>query len=317
MIVAVTGATGFIGRYVINQFLKKGHNVRALSRKTGLSDENNLHWITGDLHASVKLLDEFVKGADVVCHCAGELKNESQYVHTNYEGTINLVTAAVNSRVKRFIHLSSVGVYGYRTSGNIKETEEMCAVNAYEESKIMADNWLQQQKFKQMDLVILRPSIVFGADMPNESLRQWIQSIRSGRFVFVGKSGASANYIHVQTVADAIYSLSDTILPQQKNIYNLSDWMSVEDFVSVICRAADVKYPKIRLPLWFVKLLANCFDRLSLLTKRNYLLTMSRVDALTSVVHYDSTKIHQEIDFVAHKPLHESLYEVTQQWMES
>ena len=315
MIVAVTGGRGLIGRNVIEKFLSQGFIVRALSRSLITSDNAKLKWFIGSLDSSEKVLDDLVRGANIVCHCAGEIKDESQFIKTNYQGTINIASAAVRLKVKRFIHISSVGVYGNNLSGHIDETQALHAMNAYEKSKIMADEWLINLKSKDMDIIILRPSVVFDIDMLNQSLKNWIKAIYFGRFFFVGRKNSRVNYVHVKVVEDAISSIAVSTLPKKINVYNLSDSITVKSFVSNVCIATNAKYPKVRLPLFFIIPIAICLDFLAAISNRKFALTVSRVKALSSNVNYDSSKIKKDLNFIAKEPVNISLQKVSLYWV--
>ena len=129
MIVVVTGGRGLIGRNVIKNFLSQGYEVRSLTRSSISSNQANLKWYCGNLNGPKKVLNDLVMEADIVCHCAGEIKEESLFLKTNYQGTINIVEASLRSKVKKFIHISSVGVYGKNLQGNINETHELKPMN--------------------------------------------------------------------------------------------------------------------------------------------------------------------------------------------
>ena len=297
MIVAITGGRGLIGRNVIKDFLSKGFEVRSLTRSPISSNHPNLKWFVGDLHDSIKVLNDLVIDADIVCHCAGEIKDESLFIKTNYEGTINLVEASIKSKVKKFIHISSVGVYGKNLQGAIIESDELNPMNAYEKSKILADQWLIDLNSKDIEVTILRPSVVFDVDMKNKSLKHWIESIYSGHFFFIGGKNSRVNYVHVEDVKDAINAIVFQPISKNINIYNLSYSISVEKFVKNICTENNIKYPKLRVPAFLIMGLALFMDFLSTFLNVKLPLSVSRVKALNSNVIYDSSKIANELNF--------------------
>ena len=85
-LVAVTGATGFIGSILLRSLIEKGWKVRALTRRYQSGDEAT-QWIKGDLD-NLAALQALVKGASAVVHCAGQVRGDSleSFVHTNVEG---------------------------------------------------------------------------------------------------------------------------------------------------------------------------------------------------------------------------------------
>src|SRR5687767_955786 len=132
MKISVTGATGFIGRHLVNTLIKAGHSVRALSRvppNGETSFHRSVEWIQGDLH-SPTTLKQLLQGVQAVAHCAGEYQNEEKFFYTNVQGTQNLYQMAISEKVHRFVHLSSVGVYGQIRKGEVEEDHPYRAMNA-------------------------------------------------------------------------------------------------------------------------------------------------------------------------------------------
>lgn len=151
--VALTGATGFVGRHVLDHLLAKGHRVRVLVR-----DESKLKKVgsgvtpvTGDLFQP-KSLAELVKGADAVVHLVGIIMEKPgqgqtfERVHT--EGTKNLLTAAKAAKVKRWVQMSALG-------------SRPDAPARYHASKWQAE---QAVRSSGIPYTIFRPSIIHGPD---------------------------------------------------------------------------------------------------------------------------------------------------------
>ena len=95
---AITGATGFIGRHIAVNLLARGFSLRALTRLASRQSMKNLHWVEGDLQQPESLA-ELVSGADCVVHCAGQVRghNEAVFTHCNVGGSLNLLQAAKES----------------------------------------------------------------------------------------------------------------------------------------------------------------------------------------------------------------------------
>jgi nucleoside-diphosphate-sugar epimerase len=141
-------------------------------------------------------------------------------------------------------------------------------------------------------VAVLRPTIVFGAGMPNRSIAQMIAVIQRGLFFFVGRRGASANYVHVANVVDALV-LCGTSPSASGRTYNLSDWTTVEDFARVIADALGRPRPRLRLPERPVRLMVGACGRITTLP-----LTQTRIDALVTRARYASERIQQELGYV-------------------
>jgi nucleoside-diphosphate-sugar epimerase len=303
VIVAITGATGFIGQRLVNHCLRRGDRVRVLTRRhaTSLPWNGAVEIHSGDLTDVSTPLADFVAGADVLYHCAGEIRNPDRMERLHIHGTARLIDAA-KGRIGRWVQLSSVGVYGPRMDGTIDESTPLRPEGPYEITKLRSDQLVQQAAAGgAFDAVILRPSIVFGPDMTNRSLFQWINLIARRRFFFVGSPGASANYVPVESVVDAL-ALCGTDPRAVGRTFNLSDWCSVEAFVGAISSALDIPPPKLRVPAAPLRLLAKLLAWVPGMP-----LTESRVRALCTRARYPVDRIERELDFTPPVNMEEAL----------
>jgi len=158
---------------------------------------------------------------------------------------------------------------------------------------------------------ILRPSTVFGCDMPNRSLFEMITMIAHRVFFFIGRPGASANYVHVDNVVWALMLCAQR--PKAaKQVYNLSDYRTVEDFVSAVSRFLGVKAPRMRLPERPVRIAAKLPGRV-----HSFPLKESRVDALTTRVTYPTDRIEGELGYAHRVSMEDGLHELVDAWKRS
>lgn len=292
MIVAITGGTGFIGKRLIARHLERGDSVRYLTRKSPRQPIVGASHLVGDLSAPVDMLMPFVQGVDVLYHCAAEISNTELMHATNVLGTQNLLAAATGE-VKRWVQLSSTGVYGSKPVADVNEDTPVNPANAYEISKAAADEHVYAAMSNHpLQGVILRPSNVYGVGMPNQSLFQLINMIQRGLFFFVGEKEAIANYIHVENVVDALVLCGTATLPINARTYIVSDFCSLAEFVGIIASASGVACPKKRLPESLVRLIAGLADYFP-----RFPLRSSRVDALTNSHHYQTTRIESELAY--------------------
>ena len=121
----VTGATGFIGGNLVRMLLADGYNVRTLARPH--SDQQNLTGLpveiaTGDLDDRRQLAEQ-IEGCDVVFHVAAHyslwVRDAAAIYRANVTGTENLLAAARQARIKRFVHTSSVAALGVPAPGTL------------------------------------------------------------------------------------------------------------------------------------------------------------------------------------------------------
>lgn len=292
MKIIITGATGFIGKLLVKKHIDLGDEVHILSRreKENFEFHDKVQYHFGDL-SDVKSLTDFVVNADVLYHCAAEIRHESKMRAINVEGTKNLIQVA-SKNVKHWVQLSSVGVYGPIFYGNIDENQPYNPINEYEKTKLESDLLvLQAVQNNAFTCTFIRPSNVFGADMRNASLFQLIKTIDKGFYFFVGPKGASANYVPVENVIEALYLAA--VNPKAKNqIYNISSWTTIEDFIGTIAKELGKSEPQLRVPIYPIKVIA----RITSFIPKNPL-TVARINALSNKTKYITDKIEKELGY--------------------
>ena len=305
--VFVTGATGFIGQYLVRRLLGEGNNVCILTRdldKVPPEWKGRVSILKGDLSdKELSLPDE----TEVVFHCAGEIKDEMKMFSVHVTGTRNLCAAA-RHRIRHWVQLSSVGAYGPHSSGVVTEETPLRPVGVYETTKMRSDQLvLDAAREGAFTLSILRPSNIFGPTMKNRSLFQMIAMIGKGFFFFIGRTGASANYIHVDNVVEGLIRCGT--MPMAKGqIYNLSDYRTIEEFTMIIANELNKPVPRVRLPERPVRLIARQCSRLS-----GFPLTEKRIDALTNRSRYSIKKIQDELGYIHQVSMEDGLRQMVMQ----
>ena len=295
MEVAITGGTGFIGRALVLRHLAAGDTVRVLSRRSsnqnGFPDVVKLY--SGDLLSadnSASLL-HFVEGTDTIYHCAGEITHASRMRLLHVDGTRKLVEAA-NGNINHWVQLSSVGAYGSHRRGVVTEETPLQPTGVYETSKAESDQLVQKAaEHGAFSCTVLRPSIVFGPGMRNRSLRQMTGMIDRGFFFFIGPKGASANYIFLDNVIEALVRCG-RMAAAKGRVYNLSDQRTIEEFVALIADVLSKSPPNLRIPEGLARFAARTLGKLP-----GFPLTESRVDALTTRVVYPATRMERELGY--------------------
>lgn len=311
MLIAITGATGFIGRKLIMKHIAQGDRVRVFSRRplgeSGLPE--HVEWHCGDLSRDEYDLRLFTDQVDVLYHCAGEIRDEASMETLHVEGTRKLIAAATG-RIGRWVQLSSVGVYGQPRCGVVTEQSPLRPAGVYEATKKYSDDLVSTAGTSgAFEWVILRPSIVFGEGMPNQSLFQMISAIDRGLFFFIGKPGASANYIHVDNVVHALTLCA--LLPRATGrVFNLSDYAVLESFVNMIAGALGRNRPRARLPERVTRLISRVGATLT----RRFPLTGSRIDAMTTRVTYPIDAIQEVLGYRHSITMQSGVGRLVQDW---
>jgi NAD dependent epimerase/dehydratase len=191
MNVLVTGAGGFIGSHVTELLLREGHRVQALARYNGRGDIGHLRALPTELldRLDIRLGDvtdpflmrDVVDDCDIVLHLAALIGipysyvAPASYVATNVSGTLNVLEACRQAKVKRVIVTSTSEVYGTALYTPIDEKHPLQGQSPYSASKIAADK-IAESYFRSFDVpvVTLRPFNTFG---PRQSARAVIPTI--------------------------------------------------------------------------------------------------------------------------------------------
>jgi nucleoside-diphosphate-sugar epimerase len=286
MIVSITGGRGFIGKHLVDRYIKEGAKVRVLSRYRTLM-QKGVESFTGDLSRPGIDFSGFVDGADILFHCAGEINDESLMRQVHEGGTKQLVKYSIG-KIGRWVQLSSVGAYKVSLSDVISENSPEIPAGTYEQTKTEADLIV---KNSGIPFVILRPSSVFGENMSNQSLFQLVDMVRKGYFFYIGKKDYLVNYVHVGDVIEALVKCGEND-KAIGNTYNLSQTTSVENMVNGFLIGLGIERRFICLPKYLIRNLVNVLELLP-----GFPLTLSRIDALTGSCRYDSSKIYDELGF--------------------
>lgn len=303
MKVLLLGASGFIGARLSGLLLGAGHEVRALSRKKRSGefyDSPRMEWLQLDLLDHNCDLDSAVAGCSLIFNCAGELRDETRMEALHVDATARLLAACkrqakVSGRAMHWVQLSSVGAYGSSVPANAERTvtEEsvLAPRGAYEVTKTRADELvIKCAEPSVLTFSILRPSNVFGAGMPNDSLRQWGRIIRRRCFFYVGAPGAVSTYVHVDDVADALMRCGFEPAARGE-VFNFSNDCAQEELVGAVARYFGVGRPILRLPETVARAIAQGGSWL-----KGFPLTQARIDSLVGRTHYECKKIETLLD---------------------
>ena len=247
MTILVTGASGFIGSYIVQEGLDKGFDVWAGMRGTssrGYLQDQRIRFAQLNL-SDPKLLRQQLrqykdqmggKGWDYVVHAAGATKclKEEDFYRTNTDGTRNLIDAlrAEEMIPKRFVFVSSLSIFGAIRENAVHKpstdnpwiyspillTDTPQPNTAYGRSKLKAEEYLQQQK--DFPFTILRPTGVYG---PREKdYFMMAKSIKQHIDFAVGFRPQEITFVYMMDVVQAIYKCMDAPAAEGK-AYFLSD----------------------------------------------------------------------------------------------
>lgn len=214
MNVLVTGGTGFVGSHLIEQLRTEGMNVRALVRPGSNAD---LVRSLGALVVSGDLGDEdslraACRDCDVVYHAAARVEivgSQRDFDRITVGGTESLLRAARAEGVKRFVYISSCGVYHPRILASGQEIDETTPSPepprwfVYGRAKYRAEGLLRQFEAENMDWVIVRLGYLYGPR--NQTMRRYLESLfRMKVRVFIGDGSNEMAMLYVEDAARAV-----------------------------------------------------------------------------------------------------------------
>ena len=218
--VLVTGAGGFIGSHLVEDQLARGRSVVAtdidLSQLSHLASADRLRMAEVDLQNSGKM-STLLAGVDCVFHLAAAhldvLKGPEHFYDVNVNATARLAEMAHELGAQRFIHCSSVSVYGPLSAWPVNE-ESPCAPDiAYEQSKLEGERAIRKvAAHTGLATVIIRPAWVYGPRCPRTE--KLIRSIRRRRFFFVGRGQNQRHPVYVADLIEAFNRAVDSELEQ-------------------------------------------------------------------------------------------------------
>ena len=214
MKILITGASGFIGSFIVEEALKRGFEtwaaVRKSSSKEWLQDER-IHFIELNLSSQQQLVEQ-LRGQDFdyVVHAAGVTKclNRQDFMRINCEGTKNLCEAIleVGMPLKRFVYLSSLSIFGaikeQQPYEEIRETDIPQPNTEYGRSKLEAERYLNTLA-SRIPYIILRPTGVYG---PREKdYFVMAKSIKQHSDFAVGYKRQDITFVYVEDVVQAVF----------------------------------------------------------------------------------------------------------------
>jgi nucleoside-diphosphate-sugar epimerase len=251
----VTGAGGFIGSHLIRYLATRGWVVRAIDVHPPAGPLNgNIEYRVCDIRDEPGL-SQAIEGVDYVFNLASVHLDVhaslEQFRSVNVQALERVVELSANARVRRLVQVSSVGVYGHVAAPPAKEDAPLHPENDYERTKAAGEEIASRAADRSgLDLVIVRPSWVYGAGCPRTA--KLLRALRKGRFFYFGKGNNLRHPLYIDDFLQGV-ELAALARPQVAGrTFNLAGprWMTVEEMVSQFARAIDVPPPKLHAPRW-------------------------------------------------------------------
>ena len=263
MKILITGASGFIGSFIVEEALRRGFEtwaaVRKSSSRTFLQDER-IHFIELDFSSETQMTEQLTGlQFDYIVHAAGVTKclDKADFHRINTEGTQHLVHVlkALQMRVERFVYISSLSIMGaireQQPYTEICESDKAQPNTAYGRSKLEAEQWLAT--LEDLPYVILRPTGVYG---PRErDYFMMAKSIKAHTDFAVGYKQQDITFVYVTDVVQAVFLALEKGVTGRKYFLTDGEVYQSSTFSDLIRKElGNPWWIRITAPLWVLKL---------------------------------------------------------------
>lgn len=312
MKVTVTGATGFLGSYMVRLLVEKGFNVRGTyrnSKKAEFLKEIGVEPIYSDL-GDPSTFPPVVKGSDVVIHLAAYYTftgKKNLYQKYNVEATKLLADAALKHKVMRFIYCSSTEAIGPVDNPPADENTPPRPQFLYGWSKLEAEHEVERVGGKGLEYTIIRPSGLYGPQNVDDISYWFITSFANGGIYSKFKVGSGESLVQFTHVKDAALGFLLTIekLEASKNqVFIIADEKAYtyNQVYSILSKISGIPEPTTSVPPTLAKALLLPLHIYSLVKKGNLLYRMDIVDAVTKHRAYSIEKAKR---FLGYRPIYD------------
>jgi nucleoside-diphosphate-sugar epimerase len=324
--VLITGGTGFIGSYIIKNLIEKGYKVRAIRRSNKLPfhipDEilRKVQWVEGNVLDIVSLYDA-MQNVDAVIHAAAIVsfskKERHHMYHVNVEGTANVVNAAIENRIKRFLHISSVAALGRTTKtetiNELKKWEENKNNTHYAISKHHSELHVWRGFAEGLEGVVINPSTVLGyGDWHQSSCAIFKNAYKEFPWYTKGING----FVGVQDVAEAAVRLLFSGITQKKFIVNADNW-SFQQLFNTIADGFHKKHPHKQATRTMGEIAWRLERLKEIFTGRKALLTRETAKVAHSKTSFDSVALLNALPGFEFTPLQTAIKNSCEKYLDA
>ena len=302
--VLVTGAGGFIGSNLVDDQLSRGRRVIALDvnldkLKHRQADEN-CSLVIGDVRDYGKIA-ELMKETDIVFHLASAhlevSKSDDYFWETNVNAVKELLKMASDNNIKRFVHCSTVGVYG--PLKNLPASEEtLCHPDIlYEETKLAGEKAVKEHVEKTgLSAVILRPAWVYGPRCPRTL--KLFRTIGKRRFFMVGQGENMRHPIYISDMLEAFELAATNDNVKGKTYLIASDEpVKLQNLISDIIEAQNMKFKPLQVPFFVMTPVCIVVESIFKIVSKEPPFSTRSLKFFTESSAFDISKAKNELGF--------------------
>jgi dihydroflavonol-4-reductase len=251
--VLVTGAVGFVGAHLVRALAtdRAVHAVDVRPAPSGLLPDG-VRFTAADVR-DASSFGPVLAGVDTVYHLASAHlqvnQSEAGYRAVNVRAAAALVHACAAAGVRRFVHTSTVGVYGHVVAPPADESTPPAPGNAYERTKLEGEAAVRDAAATaRIELIVVRPAWVYGPGCPR--MAKLLRSVRKKSFVYVGSGTNLRHPIYISDAIDALMlaGAADAAYAGQHYVVAGPRPVTLRELVDTCARQLGVAAPKRRLP---------------------------------------------------------------------
>jgi len=311
--ILLTGVTGFIGHRVAERLLQEKRGaVRGLARdpaKARTLAGMGMEVVAGDLR-DLASLERAVEGCGVVINCAAQVAAVAErraFQDSNVAGTENLLRASAAAGIRRFVHLSSVAVFGLAVSGEVHDhSPRRHSGDSYCDTKLDSEEIvLRYHREGRVPVTVLRPSIVYGPGSTHWTVIP-LKRIKKGKMFVLDGGRGLLNFVYIDNLVDAILltaeddrALGETFIVND----GVTTW---RQFYDAYARMAGRK-PVPSVPLWQARLWVHYRNLLAAVRRETYRIPPNGLGFLTTTAVFRQTHIEETLGFRSRVSLEEGL----------
>ena len=305
--ILITGASGLVGSHFLKQLIQNtSYDVTLLvrnDRQAKIWNTFGFKTVIGDLETLNFELPELITTVVHIAAIAGDWVDKKHAQRVNVEGTAYLVKQAEKIGCKKFIYVSTIGVYGHKKYRNATEEKKLNASSTYEQTKQEAEKFIQsyvKANNTGMKFIILRPSSMYG-EGDRYIIPAYTKYLKKGKMVLIGGGKSLYPIMHAGDTAsvlvqlvDGNYSNGDTLA-----IYHLCDdsHISQREFISLIKDNIGLDGELRSIPYRPAYLASIIFELKGKLTHSEPRIFRKRVKYLGVTRHVSIEKAKNELDF--------------------
>ena len=274
MKILITGASGFIGSFIVEEALRRGFETWAAVRKSSSKEylqDGRIHFIELNLSSKEQLVEQLRgKDFDYVVHVAGVTKclDKRDFHRINTEGTRHLADALIETGMplKRFVFVSSLSIFGaireQQPYEEIRETDTPRPNTAYGQSKLAAEQYLATTS---LPYIILRPTGVYGPREKDYYIMA--KSIKQHSDFAVGYKRQDITFVYVDDVMQAVFLALVTGETGRKYFLSDGEVYQSTSFSNLIHEELGRPWwIRIKAPVWVLRIITFCGEYVGRMT---------------------------------------------------